>query len=224
MFSLHSNNMNQKRGQLIVIDGIDGSGKTTQIAMLLEYLRSRGTPCEAISFPRYEENLYGKMVKRYLEGEFGDISQVNPYLMALAYAGDRFLAKPLIEQWLAEGKVVIANRYVSASKAHMSANLPEEKREEFINWLDKLEYETNGMPCEDLTILLNVDPKTGQKNVVVKNQTDIHEDSLRHLEEASKNYLSLAKREANWYVVDCVEDGQMKPREVVHKEIINVLK
>lgn len=211
-----------KKGRLIVIDGIDGSGKTTQIELLTKSLEQQSIPYEVISFPRYEDNIYGKLIKRYLEGEFGSINEVNPYLMALAYAGDRALAKPKIDSWLSEGKLVIVNRYVSASKAHLGANLPEEKRAEFFKWLDILEYETNKIPKEDLTILLSVDPKIGQKNVS-GNHTDIHEESLKHLEQANEIYLSLAKKEDNWYVVDCMEDGEMKTKEEVHQEIMHIL-
>ena len=105
------------KGFLIVIDGIDGSGKSIQVDLLSKYLEEKNIPFEIISFPRYEDNEYGKLVKRYLEGEFGGINEVNPYLISLAYAGDRALAKPLIENWLNGGQVVIANRYVSSSKA-----------------------------------------------------------------------------------------------------------
>ena len=212
--------MNLRIGKLIVIDGIDGSGKTTQIEFLKKALASQDVVWEAISFPRYEDNLYGKLVKRYLEGEFGGISEANPYLIALAFAGDRLLAKPQIEKWLAEGKLVIANRYVSASKAHLGANLPEGKREEFFKWLNELEYETNGMPKEDLTILLTVDPKVGQKNVQGVHGRDLHEENLQHLEEANKIYLELAKRMDNWYVVDCMKGGKMREKDEIHREIM----
>ena len=226
-----------KKGTLVVIDGIDGSGKTTQIELLKQALALKkppalqGVPLEVISFPQYEDNLYGKLVKRYLEGEFGSIDEVNPYLMSLAYAGDRALAKPLIEKWLLDGKVVLANRYVSSSKAHMGANLPEDKqslrskdlkREEFFRWLDNLEYATNGIPREDLTILLKVDPKVGQKNVLGRHP-DIHEEDLKHLEKANEIYLQLAKMASNWYVVDCMEGGRMKAREEIHQAIIVIL-
>ncbi len=207
-----------KKGMLIVIDGIDGSGKSTQIELFKKAL-----DCEIISFPRYEDNLYGKLIKRYLEGEFGSINEVNPYLLALAYAGDRFLAKTQIEKWLKEGKLVLVNRYVSASYAHMGANLPEEKREEFFNWLDELEYKTNKIPKEDLIILLTVDPKIGQKNVQGVHGPDIHEENLKHLEEANKIYLHLAKKEKNWYVVDCMKGGQMKTPLEIHQEILKIL-
>ncbi len=211
------------KGLLIVIDGIDGSGKTTQINLLSEYLTQKNIPFEVISFPRYEDNLYGKLIRRYLSGEFGSIQEVNPYLMVLSYAGDRSLAKPLIENWLNSGKMVIANRYVSANKAHLSANLPEDQREEFMNWVEQLEYQTNGLPKEDLAILLNVDPKIGQDNVR-SGRVDIHEDNLEHLEQAAKIYLELSKAEDHWRVVNCMVDGRMRSKEDIHKDLAATLK
>lgn len=210
------------KGKLVVIEGIDGSGKTTQIELLKKYLASQGVPLEAISFPRYEDNIYGKLIKRYLGGEFGSLEQVSPYLMSLSYAGDRFLAKQLIEKWLTEGKIVIANRYVSSSKAHLGANLPEEKRGEFFKWLDELEYRTNGMPKEDLTILLNIDPKVGQMNIIDRHP-DIHEKNLKHLKQAGQIYMNLAKEESGWYIVECMEADQVRSQEEIHQEIINIL-
>lgn len=225
--------MDKKQGKLIlrskivprfiVIDGIDGSGKTTQVELLAKYLTDKNIPYEIISFPRYEDNLYGKLIRRYLEGEFGGIKQVNPYLMALAYAGDRALAKPEIESWLNSGKIVIANRYVSSSKAHLGANLPEDQREQFMNWIDQLEYQTNNIPKEDLSILLNMDPGIGQQNVQSKNNPDIHEDSIRHLEQAAKIYLELSQAEANWKIVDCMKDGKMKDKDIINKLIVEII-
>lgn len=211
------------KSNLIVIDGIDGAGKATQVNLLSEYLKSKNIPFEVINFPRYEDNLYGKFIRRYLEGEFGSINQVNPYLIALAYAGDRALAKPLIESWLNSGKLVIANRYVSASKAHLSANLPEEKRKDFMKWLDELEYQTNKIPKEDLIIILNVDPKTGQENVKGEHK-DIHEQNIKHLKEAANIFLEITKAEENWQVVECMENENMKSKEEISKLIVETLK
>lgn len=214
------------KGKLIVIDGIDGSGKSTQVELLAKFLTEKNTPYEVINFPRYGENVYAGLVTRYLEGEFGSIHTVSPYLMALAYAGDRVLAKSLIESWLNSGKVVIANRYVSASKAHMGANLDEVKREEFMKWLDELEYQTNGMQKPDLSILLKVDPKVGQVNALHKNKpdvVDIHEENSSHLEKAAQIYLELSSAEENWVVIDCMEDENMKPPQKIHQEILQLL-
>ncbi len=208
-----------KKGSLIVIEGIDGSGKTTQIELLRKALASQGEAWEAISFPRYEDNIYGKLVKRYLEGEFGTIKEVNPYLLACVYAGDRLLAEPQIKKWLSEGKIVLVNRYVASSKAHLGANLPESSREEFFIWLERLEYETHGMPKEDLTFLLQVDPAQGQKNVLKSHLSDIHEESLIHLKKANQIFLELAEKEKNWQIIDCMDGKRMRSPEAIHKQI-----
>lgn len=213
-----------KQGILIVVDGIDGAGKTTQIDLLSKYLQEKNIPFEVISFPRYEQNIYADLVTRYLEGEFGTISDVNPYLIALAYAGDRLLAKSLIEEWLNMGKIVLANRYVSSSKAHLGANVPSEKREEFMQWVEKLEYQINGVPKEDLTIFLNVDPKMGQQNATKDQLKDIHEESSNHLKNASKIYLELSKAEENWKIIECMEEAKMRSKEDINQDLINILR
>lgn len=212
------------KGLLIVIDGIDGSGKSTQVELLAQYLTDKNIPFEVINFPRYGENIYADLVTRYLEREFGAISKLNPYLVALAYAGDRSLAKPLIENWLNEGKLVLANRYVSSSKAHLGANLSEDQQEQFMEWLNELEYETNGIPKPKLSILLKVDPKVGQKNALDKEKPDMHEKSFEHEEKAGKIFLELSQVEENWKIIECMENGKMKTKEQIHKLIVEILK
>ncbi len=187
--------------KLLVIDGIDGSGKTTQIELLKKFLASRGTPYEVISFPRYGNNKYTDQIEKYLKGEL----KVDSETIAKAYAGDRMLAKPKIEEWLNEGKLVIANRYISANIAHLGVDLKED------------------MPKADLTILLDVDPKVGQENVLTIHGKDIHEQDLKHLQKARKIYLELAKLKPNWVVVDCMKDGKMKSPEEIHKEIAKII-
>lgn len=218
--------MKTNQGFLLVIDGIDGSGKTTQIELLKQYLASQGLALqvEIISFPRYGDNLYVDLVQKYLEGEFGPIGQIDSHFIALAYAGDRMLAKGQIEKWLSEGKIVIANRYVSASKAHLGVNISEEKRTEFVNWIDKLEYETNRLPKEDMTIILNVDPGNAQENARQDDIKDIHEEDLTHLQKAALLFSELAKDDPSWVVVNCMENGKMQTKEVIHQKVIDVLK
>lgn len=212
-----------KKRSLIVIDGIDGSGKATQVELLRKYFLQNNIDHLVIAFPRYEDNIYGDLVRRYLEGEFGQIWQIDPYLVSLIYAGDRALAKKEINEALDSGKIVICDRYVSSSKAHLAANLAEEseeRRARFIKWLDNLEYEVNKVPREDLTVFLNVTPKMGKK---LSEGKDIHEDSLRHLEEAGKVYLKLAKENSNWKVIECMRDGKLRNPEDIHQEIVKVL-
>ncbi len=193
--------MGKMQGKLIVLDGIDGSGKTTQIELLKRYLASQGIAWEAISFPRYGNNKYTNQIEKYLKGEL----EVDPDTIAKAYAGDRMLAKPEIEGWLKSGKLVIANRYTGANIAHLGIDLKED------------------MPKPDLTILLDVDPKVGQENALEHQKKDIHEQNLKHLEKAAKIYLELAKSEPNWVVVDCMKDGQMRTPESIHQEIVKIL-
>src|SRR3989344_1450783 len=213
--------MNKKQGLLIVFEGIDGSGKTTQINLLARTLNEKNIDFEVISFPQFGQNEYAKKIFDYLSGKFGNLKEVDPYEMAKLYAGDRKTLKEKIEKWLAEGKLVIANRYVSSSKAHLAANLPEEKRADFIKWIDQLEYNENNMPKEDLTILLNVNPQVTQKNVM--REHDIHEESLKHLQKTHDIFLELAKQEKNWVVVDCMSNFQMKSPQEINKEIRDIL-
>lgn len=212
-----------KKGKLLVFEGIDGSGKTTQIELLKKFLDSRGVVWEDISFPQYGKNEYADKVYDYLAGKFGKLNEVDPYKVAGLYASDRKTVRDLIKNWLDKGKLVIANRYIASSKAHLGANLDEGKREEFFKWLDELEYTEDNMPREDLTILLNVDPKVGQKNSQVKNHPDLHEDNLKHLDKANKIFLELAKVSPSWYVVDCMMDGQMRTKEDIHRQILKIL-
>lgn len=188
--------MNLRTGKLIVLDGIDGSGKTTQIELLRKKI-----PCEIISFPRYGNNQYTEQIESYLKGE----KDFDPETIARAYAGDRQLAKPQIEQWLNNGKLVIANRYTSANIAHLGVDLRED------------------MPKPDLTILLDIDPKKGQENALRHDRPDIHEHDLAHLQKARKNYLDLSKSETNWAVINCMSDGHMKSPEDIHKELVDIL-
>jgi dTMP kinase len=221
-----------KKGKFVVIDGTDGSGKGTQVELLKQKLKILKTPFEVIDFPRYEDNDYGRLVGRYLKGDFGPMESLNPYLVALPYAGDRALAKPLIEKWLAQGKLVIANRYVPSNKAFSAARMSPKEGREFIDWDDQLEYETNKIPREDLVLLLYVDPKVIQQNVDQKEvrgymgqkARDIHEANFAYQKKVAKTYLQLAESENHWHVVQCMQGKTMRTREEIHEEILQALK
>lgn len=211
------------KGLLVVIEGIDGSGKTTQVELLARNLKEQGIDTETIKFPRYEDNIYGNLIKRYLEGELGEIDKVNSYLIALAYASDRSLARDLINGWLSDGKVVICDRYVSASKAHLAANLEDGRQSDFIKWVDELEYKVNNLPKEDLTIFLSASSEEVLQNID-SSIKDIHEQSSDHLKKAYDQYLKLSQNEENWEVVKCFENGVMRTKEDVVAEIIKIVK
>ncbi len=221
-----------KRGHFIVIDGTDGSGKATQVRLLRKNLQVRGVPNQVIEFPRYTGNPYGHLIKQYLNGDFGNIDNVNTSLISLAYAGDRFLAKPMIEEWLKQKYLVIADRYVPSNKAYMSAKMPKGERQKFIDWLDDLEYNINGIPREELVIFLYVPPQMSQANIAKRGKQDhedqgkqdIHEANLTYQQEVAQQYLNLAKTEDNWEVIECVKDGLLRTPQDIHQQILQILK
>ena len=180
------------RGKFIVLEGIDGSGKRTQLEMLVRAFASRGVACSQISFPRYD-GFFGKMAGQYLNGDFGSLEAVDPHFSALLYAGDRFEAKPRIESDLASGQTVVADRYIGSNLAHQSARVPPEKRAEFLQWLKQLEYQVYALPAEDLVIYLRVPPAEAHRLVgekaardYTKLRHDIHESDLAHLQATSE--------------------------------------
>jgi dTMP kinase len=213
------------RGKLVALEGIDGAGKRTQLHLLLGALVQRGIPCLELSFPRYE-GFFGGMAARYLRGEFGPLSAVDPHFSALLYAGDRLEAKPVIEAALREGKIVLADRYVASNLAHQGARVPPEKRDEFLAWLRKLEYEIYALPHEDMVIYLRLPAAEGQSRATHRaarnhsRREDLHEKDLAHMAAAARMYDELA-RQSNWVVVDCADaNGRLIGPEEIHHEVL----
>jgi len=218
------------RGKFIVIEGIDGSGKRTQTEALARAFSSRGTAFTQISFPRYE-GFFGKLVARYLNGEFGSLTSVDPHFSALLYAGDRLEAKPAIEGALASGKTVLADRYIGSNLAHQGARVPREKRAEFIAWLKQLEYQVYGLPVEDLVLYLRMPAPeahrlAGERGArdYTKLNRDLQEEDVAHLVAASEVYDELT-RQPNWVKIDCVDASTQSLRtpDAIHEEILAVI-
>lgn len=217
----------QARGKLIVLEGIDGSGKRTQLDALAGEFSRRGTAFAQISFPNYG-GFYGKLVAQFLNEEFGPLSAVDPHFSALLYAGDRLESKPVIEAALAAGKIVLADRYVASNLAHQGARVAPEKRGNFLAWLKQLEYEVHALPVEDLVIYLRVPVAeahrlVGQKAAreYTKARHDLQESDLAHLEAASQVYDELA-RQPNWVTIECYDAaaGTLRPPGQIHAEIL----
>jgi dTMP kinase len=210
------------RGKLIALEGIDGSGKRTQLELLARALEARGLLTFQISFPRYE-SFFGKLVARYLNGDFGALGAVDPHLSALLYAGDRLEAKPDLENALGAGKFVLADRYIGSNMAHQSARTPSGGREEFLEWLKRLEYGVYGLPAEDLVIYLRVPLAEAHRLVGLKEtrtyttlQRDIQEADMTHLQETAKMYERLATG-TNWASIDCINPASaalFSPEEI----------
>ncbi|HXJ16599.1 MAG TPA: thymidylate kinase [Candidatus Polarisedimenticolia bacterium] len=215
------------RGKFIVLEGIDGSGKRTQLDLLARAFAGRGIAFSQISFPNYG-GFFGKLVARFLNGEFGSLEAVDPHFSALLYAGDRLESKPAIENALAAGKTVLADRYVGSNLAHQGARVPREKREEFLAWLRELEYQVYALPAEDLVIYLRVPVAEAHRLVADKgargytNQKhDLQEADLAHLEAASRVYDELAQAK-NWVRIECFDAaaGALRSPDSIHREIL----
>lgn len=199
-----------KRGLLIAIEGIDGSGKHTQAKLLEHSLAAKGHAVFATGFPQYD-SWFGNMVGKFLNGDYGPLEAVDPHFSALLYAGDRFEAKPRIECKLNEGKIVLVDRYVGSNLAHQVARADPEKRSEFLRWIEHLEYSIYGLPHEDLILYLRVPPSQAQKLVAQKTERqytqathDIQEKSLRHLEDAAEMY-DMLSRSRPWATIQCYD-------------------
>lgn len=217
-------------GSLIAIEGIDGSGKGTQLELLQKALRARGVAIHATNFPHYQ-SWFGTMVGQFLNGEFGALETVDPHFAALLYAGDRFEAKRELTDALAAGKLVLADRYIASNLAHQTGRVPSKKRPEFIQWLEHLEYDIYGLPREDRVIYLRVPPAQAQSLVSQKAarsyttaKQDIQESSIRHLQDAAAMYDQLATR-PHWSIIECVDrsTNAMRSPESISANLLAVV-
>ena len=214
-----------QKGRFIVIDGTDGSGKATQTQLLIEELKLGGHKVEMADFPQYGQKSAG-LVEDYLNGKYG---QVSPQAASIFYAVDRFDASFKIKQWLEEGKIVVANRYVTANAGHQGGKIADDiDRMKFFRWLDNLEYTIFNIPKPELNIILHMPAEMAQKLVDKKSsdvrkyangkKRDLHEADLLHLQNAEKVYMEISKLFPNTKLVECVSGGQLlTPPEVSNK-------
>lgn len=217
-----------KRGRLIAICGIDGSGKSVQADMLARRATEAGLRAEVICFPRYGEGFFGELVARYLRGEFAqDPSAVSPYLAALPFACDRWQAAPTLRAWLDEGAVVICNRYVPANLAHQGAKIADPvERRRFTQWVEELEYNVFGLPKPELHLWLDMPVEVaveliGRKSPrgYLQRRADIHENSRQHLAATREAYGELARDGADWLTVSCARAGRPLPPEEIARKL-----
>jgi dTMP kinase len=218
------------RGKLIALEGIDGSGKRTQLDLLAHALEARGRSVMRISFPRYDSS-FGKLAGRYLNGDFGALQAVDPHLSSLLYAGDRFEAKGDIESALAAGKIVLADRYIGSNLAHQSERIPPEQRDEFLVWLKHVEYVIYGLPLEDLVVYLRIPAPDAYRLIGLKAprtytslRHDILEADVAHLEQTAGIYDRLATQ-PNWVRVDCTNlaSGILYSPEEIHRALLKAV-
>ena len=223
-----------QKGKLIVIEGVDGSGKSTQFKLLRDRLNSEGYTVESLHFPRHGEGFFGRMVDDYLNGKFGNATQVNPYLASMIYAGDRWEAKDKLEDWLNQGSVVLLDRYMTSNKGHQVGKLKtDEEKLSCIAWLDKMEYETFKIPRPDLVIYLDVPPEfnlgllakrehSGKE--YIKGKQDQHESSEVHLRDAGDAYRFVTDKYDYWKRINCVKDDSLMGIEEIHDMVWGAVK
>jgi dTMP kinase len=219
--------MKQGRYRFMVIEGLDGSGKSTQIERLLAYLGQRGIPCQYLHFPRTEEGYYGDLIARFLRGDLGPLESVHPYLVALIYAGNRKDARDLISSWLTAGITVVADRYVVSNIAFQCAKLETaEEREALKEWILEFEYGYHKIPRPDLNLFLDVpfqftrqklvEERSGEDRKYLQGKADIHEQDLDFQHRVRQVYLELSATDPSLQVIDCNDSkgGMLTPDEI----------
>ena len=213
---------------LIAIEGIDGSGKGTQAKVLTDRLAAAGRRVELLSFPRYRETLFGQAIGEFLNGRFGQLNEVHPFLASVLYAADRYESKSTLLNALDRNEAVICDRFVPSNLAHQGAKLSGTEREELLRTIQRIEFEIFGLPQPQLVILLDIPVEFAQRNIAAKKPRD-YTDKAADLQEADADYLQrvrdvylqLAAENAHWYRVDSVRDGQQRSVSDIADEVFD---
>lgn len=211
------------KGKLIIIEGTDASGKTTQLKLLCEKLTACGHPFQTIAFPRYEEPS-SALVRMYLNGDFGKTpGDVNAYAASTFFAVDRYASyKSEWKAYYEAGGTLIFDRYTTSNAIHQGAKLPPEQREAFFRWLFDFEYHLLGLPAPDTVFFLDMPPEYATRllNAREGKTIDIHEKDAVYRSECYKTALQAA-RLFNWECISCVSEGNIKSIEQIHSEIFS---
>lgn len=211
-------------GKLIVIEGTDGSGKSTQFRLLTDRLESEQVKFQKLVFPQYSEPS-SALIRMYLGGEFGkNPSDVNAYAASAFYSVDRYASyRKVWGKWYEEGGLVVSDRYTTSNAVHQASKEPEDKREVFLNWLYDFEYDKLGLPRPDLVIYLDVPTDFTEKMLrhresETHTHADIHEQDMQYLATCRRMGRAAAEH-YGWTVIRCVRDGAMRSMEDIHEEI-----
>lgn len=212
-------------GKLIVIEGLDGCGKSTQLSLLEENLKKNGVDCRSVSFPDYE-HASSTLVKQYLAGEFGNRPEdVGAYAASAFYAVDRYASfKKYWGNYYLSGGTVIAGRYVTSNAVHQASKLDPAKWEEYLAWLYDFEYEKMGIPKPDAVLFLDMPIEISQKLMSGRyggneQKKDIHERDLSYLEHCRRAALFTA-RYSGWQILPCAENGQARSIQEIAVDIL----
>ena len=217
---------------LIVLEGLDGAGKSTQLKMVTAYLTSLGRKVEFLHFPRYVAPIYGELISKFLRGDFGSVDQVHPQLVALLFAEDRHDAGVLVRSWLNNGCDVILDRYVYSNIAYQCAKLPsEEEAQELADWIREVEYEKYAIPRPDINLFLDVpidfvDSRLKASRAddsdrdYLKGKADIHEADINLQKKVRGQYIRQCALDPDFVRIDCSgKDGGMLPPDDIFAKI-----
>ena len=218
---------------IISLEGLDASGKNTQLHLLKARLAEAGRSVASLSFPRYGETAFSRFVAEYLNGQLGELDTVQPQVAALLFAGDRMESRDLIEELRAANDVLVLDRYVASNLAYQGARVAPEEMDGFLRWLSALEHDVNGLPPVDLTVLLEVPPATSARMVLRKgardyteHAADLHERNEAYLARCHDVYQHLCREQfrSHWTAVDCVHPGgEMRPAADIAADIWRVV-
>jgi dTMP kinase len=220
----------------IAIEGLDGAGKSTQVALVQQHLQRRGVRCKFLHFPRTTSEIWGELIAKFLRGDMGKISEVNPYLVALIYAEDRHAAAAEIRGWIEEGYFVIVDRYVYSNVAFQCAKLPNaDECSKLRGWILNLEYEHFKIPKPQLNLFLDVpfsftqgrlsERRHGDDRQYLEGKEDIHEIDLNFQRAVRSVYLAQPTFDPNFCVVSCYsEEGEMLESNKIFDKIISNIK
>ena len=216
-------------GKLIVIEGTDGSGKSTQFRLLTEHLERDQYQFQKLVFPQYDKPS-SALIRMYLGGEFGSKpGDVNAYAASAFYAVDRYASyKQGWGEWYEQGGLILSDRYTTSNAVHQASKEPAEKQGAFLKWLYEFEYEQLGLPRPDVTIYLDVPTAFTEKMLrgreqATNTQADIHEKDMDYLATCRKTG-RMAARYYGWNVIECVRDGKMRSMEDIHDEIYGLVR
>lgn len=211
-------------GKLIVIEGTDGSGKSTQFKLLTSRLAAENRAFQKLVFPQYSEPS-SALIRMYLGGEFGTKpSDVNAYAASAFYAVDRYASyKKVWGQWYEEGGLIVSDRYTTSNAVHQASKEPVEKQPAFLQWLYDFEYSKLGLPAPDLVIYLDVptdftEAMMRRREADTNTTADIHEQDLGYLATCRRTGKAAAEY-YGWTVIQCVRDGKMRSIEDIHEDI-----
>jgi len=221
--------------KFIAIEGLDGAGKSTQIKLLIDYFDSKNIETRFVHFPRVNQGVFGDLIAKFLRGEFGNVKDVHPQLVALLFAEDRKEFADTINEWLSTGYYVLVDRYVLSNIAFQCAKTEKETEKQSLQkWINHFEYDYNKIPKPDLTIYLDVpfsftsnaliEKRGGDERSYLNGKDDIHEKDFSLQREVKKEYDKLIQIDKSISAIPCYDlNNAMKSKEEIHQLILTAL-